>query len=326
MGNIQGGSSHNLVKVCLPEDQKIMPLVITKEEKCYNRLREYFRDGDGVLQPTSVIWETVKKKRGIASLRKELSEQRKRIFGGNYENEVDKDRKKKLEEVNERKMKKESEIEAKKPNSIPLFLPGLMKPIDVPIDSLNEDLKKKIDSTKGDSAADKLSHGKFVIKKGKQGLYLEPEDPKIEQNAADKTKENLFKEMEEKFEEKYRLRKKKSKTTMPRFKEKSSDNATTTKKEETPNTTDELDDDEASGLKKLVLDLTSQVKSLKIQNEHMMDDDYKHKKKNKKRAKTINKIGALKLLLTNLKSEMKDDDSESDVSSIKNQLDRLESK
>jgi DNA-binding SARP family transcriptional activator len=41
-----------------------------------------------VLQPTSVIWETVKKKRGITSLRKELSETRKRIFGDKYEDEI----------------------------------------------------------------------------------------------------------------------------------------------------------------------------------------------------------------------------------------------
>jgi hypothetical protein len=37
MGNMQG-SSHNLVIVCLPEDTKIMPLVITKEEKCLKKL------------------------------------------------------------------------------------------------------------------------------------------------------------------------------------------------------------------------------------------------------------------------------------------------
>jgi len=88
MGNMQGGSSHNLMKVCLPEDTKIMPLVITKEEKCTRKLWEYFKDGDGVLQPTSVIWETVKKKRGITSLRKELSETRKRIFGDKYEDDI----------------------------------------------------------------------------------------------------------------------------------------------------------------------------------------------------------------------------------------------
>jgi DNA-binding SARP family transcriptional activator len=41
-----------------------------------------------VLQPTSVIWETVKKKRGITSLRKELSETRKRIFGDKYEDDI----------------------------------------------------------------------------------------------------------------------------------------------------------------------------------------------------------------------------------------------
>lgn len=41
-----------------------------------------------MLQPTSVIWETVKKKRGIASLRKELSETRKRIFGDKYEDDI----------------------------------------------------------------------------------------------------------------------------------------------------------------------------------------------------------------------------------------------
>lgn len=83
MGNMQArsDSGHNLVRVCLPEDQKIMPLVIQREEKCANRLWEYFKDGDGVLQPTSVIWETVKNKRGLSSLRKELSETRKRIFG-----------------------------------------------------------------------------------------------------------------------------------------------------------------------------------------------------------------------------------------------------
>lgn len=83
MGNMQAGtdSAHNLLKVCLPEDQKIMPLVIQRNEKCTNKLWEYFKDGDGVLQPTSVIWETVKKKRGLSSLRKELSETRKRIFG-----------------------------------------------------------------------------------------------------------------------------------------------------------------------------------------------------------------------------------------------------
>lgn len=76
----------------------------------------------------------------------------------------------------------------------------------------------------------------------------------------------------------------------------------------------------------MVLELTNQVKSLKIQNEHMMDDDYKKKGKNKQRAKTINKIGALKLLLTNLKGELKDDDTDSDLPSIKGQLDRLEAK
>jgi hypothetical protein len=39
MGNMQGrDSSHNLVKVCLPEDTKIMPLVISKEEKCLKKL------------------------------------------------------------------------------------------------------------------------------------------------------------------------------------------------------------------------------------------------------------------------------------------------
>lgn len=90
--------------------------------------------------------------------------------------------------------------------------------------------------------------------------------------------------------------------------------------------TDDDSGDEPSQLKKLVMDLTDQVKSLKIQNEHMMDDDYKKKNQNKKRAKTINKIGALKLLLTNLKSELKDDETDGDLSVIKNQLDKVEAK
>jgi len=74
------------------------------------------------------------------------------------------------------------------------------------------------------------------------------------------------------------------------------------------------------------MDLTDQVKSLKIQNEHMMDDDYKKKNQNKKRAKTINKIGALKLLLSNLRGELKNDETEGDLSSIKGQLDKVEAK
>lgn len=106
-----------------------------------------------------------------------------------------------------------------------------------------------------------------------------------------------------------------------RFKEKDTDKVNTNKVD---NTSD--DDIEMGGLKKLVIDLTDQVKSLKIQNEHMMDEEYQKKNKNKKRAKTINKIGALKLLLTNLQGELKDGDSESDLSSIKGQLDRVESK
>lgn len=176
MGNMQG-SSHNLVKVCLPEDQKIMPLVIEKEEKCYVRLREYFRDGDGVLQPTSVIWETIKKKRGLNSLRKELSETRKRIFGDKFESTVEKDRKHKEKEEEENKKKKEEENVAKqKSKTIPLFLPGMMKPLDVPVDSLSNDLKKKIDPNavttdkNSNNVSDKLSHEKFVIKMGKQGM------------------------------------------------------------------------------------------------------------------------------------------------------------
>ena len=75
-----------------------------------------------MLQPTSVIWETVKKKRGLGSLRKELSETRKRIFGDKFESEVDKDKKKKQEEEKEQYMKKQQEEEnsKKKSKSIPL--------------------------------------------------------------------------------------------------------------------------------------------------------------------------------------------------------------
>lgn len=139
------GSSHNLVKVCLPEDQKIMPLVIMKEEKCTHKLWEYFKDGDGVLQPTSVIWETVKKKRGIASLRKELSETRKRIFGDKYENDI--------LAANKKEKPKKSSKAVSKPKSegktLPLYLPGIMKPIDVPIENLSEDVMKKL-TTKGE--------------------------------------------------------------------------------------------------------------------------------------------------------------------------------
>jgi Rps23 Pro-64 3,4-dihydroxylase Tpa1-like proline 4-hydroxylase len=103
------------------------------------------------------------------------------------------------------------------------------------------------------------------------------------------------------------------------------DDASTKSTQAEENTEDESGDD-SSQLKKLVMGLTDQVKSLKIQNEHMMDDDYKKKNQNKKRAKTINKIGALKLLLTNLKSELKDDETDGDLSIIKNQLDKVEAK
>jgi Rps23 Pro-64 3,4-dihydroxylase Tpa1-like proline 4-hydroxylase len=104
------------------------------------------------------------------------------------------------------------------------------------------------------------------------------------------------------------------------------DDATSTKSTQAEENTDEESGDDSSQLKKLVMGLTDQVKSLKIQNEHMMDDDYKKKNQNKKRAKTINKIGALKLLLTNLKSELKDDETDGDLSVIKNQLDKVEAK
>jgi len=115
--------------------------------------------------------------------------------------------------------------------------------------------------------------------------------------------------------------KEQKKTDVPKEK----DEATVTKSQPEENTDDDSGD-EPSQLKKLVMDLTDQVKSLKIQNEHMMDDDFKKKNQNKKRAKTINKIGALKLLLTNLKSELKDDETDGDLSSIKNQLDKVEAK
>lgn len=154
---------------------------------------------------------------------------------------------------------------------------------------------------------------------------MEP-DTKNDQEEEKKTKEKLFKEMEEKLSEKYRLKEKKKSKTIMRFKEKETNNVSEVNAPKEKVESTEADDDEVSDLKKLVLDLTTQVKSLKIQNEHMMDDEYKHKSKNKKRVKTINKIGALKLLLTNLKAEMKDNDAESEVNSMKHQLDHLESK
>merc|ERR1712093_426159 len=95
-----------------------------------------------------------------------------------------------------------------------------------------------------------------------------------------KMKTELMKEVEEEMSQKYRLKKKKTTDNM-RFKEKEQKkdvtttkdaNITPTKVNEEENTEDDNSDD-TSQLKKLVMDLTNQVKSLKIQNEHMMDDD-----------------------------------------------------
>jgi hypothetical protein len=39
MGNLET-NDHMIVKVCLPDDTKIMPIVIKKEEKCREKLME----------------------------------------------------------------------------------------------------------------------------------------------------------------------------------------------------------------------------------------------------------------------------------------------
>jgi len=63
-------------------------------------------------------------------------------------------------------------MKKKKSNNIPLYLPGLMKPLEVPVESLSDDIKKQISAPakKGKTVADKISNGKFVIKVGSNGM------------------------------------------------------------------------------------------------------------------------------------------------------------
>lgn len=217
-------------------------------------------------------------------------------------------------------------MKKKEAKTLPLYMPGLMQPIQVPIENLSEDVKKQMSLGKGPVSA-KISNNKYVIKVGNNGMYMEP-DVNKEKEEKEKMKSELMKEVENEISQKYNLAKKKKtkKTAEYRFKEKDQKKEGETIKEKSEDKDEEEENDDTSQLKKMVLELTNQVKSLKIQNEHMMDDDFKKKGKNKQRAKTINKIGALKLLLTNLRGELKDDDTDSDLSSIKGQLDRLEAK
>jgi hypothetical protein len=48
-------------------------------------------------------------------------------------------------------------------------MPGLMQPIQVPIENLSEDVKKQMQTFKGPVSA-KISGGKYVIKAGNNGM------------------------------------------------------------------------------------------------------------------------------------------------------------
>lgn len=128
-------------------------------------------------------------------------------------------------------------------------------------------------------------------------------------------------EMEERLTSTYRIKKRKDKNinyveNNMRFKEQNSNLNSIQQKnnnnKDNNNTNDNNDNEDEDDrntmeIKKSILELTNQVKGLKNKTENMMDDDYLRKKKNQKRAKTLNKIGALKLLINNLTSEFKDD-------------------
>lgn len=79
-------------------------------------------------------------------------------------------------------------------------MPGLMQPILVPVENLSEDVKKQMQTFKGPVSA-KISGGKYVIKVGNNGMYMEPDVDK-EKEEKEKMKTELMKEVESEITQK----------------------------------------------------------------------------------------------------------------------------
>jgi hypothetical protein len=76
-----------------------------------------------------------------------------------------------------------------------------MKPIDVPIENLSDDVKKKLESKEQKQVSTKISGSKYVIKVGNHGMYMEP-DAEQEKQEKDKMKAEVMKQVEEEMSQK----------------------------------------------------------------------------------------------------------------------------
>jgi topoisomerase IA-like protein len=80
-----------------------------------------------------------------------------------------------------------------------------MKPIDVPIENMTEDMKKqfanKNEASKTPEVSPKIENSKFVIKVGKNGMYMEPSAAK-DKEERENMKSELMKEVEDQLTQK----------------------------------------------------------------------------------------------------------------------------
>lgn len=73
-------SAHTVVKVCLPVDDRIMPIVIERKASCKENLIEFLSDGEGCMNPTAVILDKVNKNKSSRYLANEVLSLRNRII------------------------------------------------------------------------------------------------------------------------------------------------------------------------------------------------------------------------------------------------------
>lgn len=74
-----GDNNHEVIKVCLPKDSRLMSVVTNKAASCRERLTTFLKDGEGCLMPSAVIMENVEHNKNIESLRSEILDLQQKI-------------------------------------------------------------------------------------------------------------------------------------------------------------------------------------------------------------------------------------------------------